>query len=129
VLCAMLLLRYGLDHHLSLVLRRHSLGGSWLGVGLGLYSRGTQVIRHPGYNEKTHQHQESRTQKSVEKPLNPFRQVDYIENHWIAAKARPRNIMKNVSTMVQKDLKHIALSLLVRGSAGAQMNHWLLVYT
>jgi hypothetical protein len=52
-----------------------------------------------------------------------------IENHWIAAKARPRNIMKNVSTMVQKDLKHIALSLLVRGSAGAQMNHWLLVYT
>jgi hypothetical protein len=52
-----------------------------------------------------------------------------IENHWIAAKARPRNIMKNVSTMVQKDLKHIALSLLVRGPAGAQMNHWLLVYT
>jgi hypothetical protein len=47
-----------------------------------MYSRGTQVIRHPGYNEKTHQHQESRTQKSVEKPLNPFRQVDYIEKYF-----------------------------------------------
>jgi hypothetical protein len=52
-----------------------------------------------------------------------------IENHWIAAKVRPINTMRKVCTINQKDLEHIALSLLVSGCASAQMNHSLPVRT
>jgi hypothetical protein len=52
-----------------------------------------------------------------------------IENHWIAAKARPKNTMRKVRTINQKDLEHIALSLVVGGCAAAQMNHSLPVRT
>jgi hypothetical protein len=52
-----------------------------------------------------------------------------IEKHWIAAKARPKNTMRKVCTINQKDLEQIALSLLVGGCAAAQMNHSLPVRT
>jgi hypothetical protein len=53
-----------------------------------------------------------------------------IENHWIAAKAEPINTMRKVCSINQKDLEHIALSLLlVSGCASAQVNHSLPVRT